>query len=136
MTSPRLDVALQDYTKYGFDTHLSPTRSQLFYRRWRNRNNPAAAEEEENKPSPHIPAGPKKDYSLKEGQTFSISIPGRGAKPTFNNAPTNTSSNPTSFDLLGGLSTGSSSSATTSSGGGGGGLFPLLPPPPSAPKKR
>ncbi|THH30748.1 hypothetical protein EUX98_g3439 [Antrodiella citrinella] len=52
------NVALQDYTK-----------------RWKARQNPQNAEEDT--PSPHIPAGPKKDYSLKEGQTFSINIPGR-----------------------------------------------------------
>ncbi|KAK7694078.1 hypothetical protein QCA50_003654 [Cerrena zonata] len=112
------NVALQDYTK-----------------RWKNRNNPAAAAEEDDKPSPHIPAGPKKDYSLKDGQTFSISIPGRGAKSYSNSSTSTTAANPTSFDLLGGLSAGSSSSSTTTSSGGGG-LFPLLPPPPSAPKKR
>ncbi|OJT08681.1 Adaptin ear-binding coat-associated protein 2 [Trametes pubescens] len=93
------NVALQDYTK-----------------RWRARMNPGEAESEG--PSPHIPTGPKKDYTLKEGQTFSISIPGR-AKPT------SVASGP---NLLGG------SSAFSSSGGGG--IPALLPPPPSAPRKR
>ena len=67
------------------------------------------------KPSPHLPAGPKKDYSLKDGQTFSISIPGK----TKNTQPGGVS------DLLG-------SGSNNSSGGvgGGGGAFPLLPPPP------
>ncbi|TRM56252.1 hypothetical protein BD626DRAFT_576021 [Schizophyllum amplum] len=50
------NVALQDYTK-----------------RWKARKEPPTEDE----PSPHVPTGPKKDYSLKEGQTFSISIPGR-----------------------------------------------------------
>ncbi|KAI0784369.1 hypothetical protein C8Q75DRAFT_810146 [Abortiporus biennis] len=102
------NVALQDYTK-----------------RWRSRQNPGAAEE--NKPSPHIPAGPKKDYSLKDGQTFSINIPGK-AKNHSNITSTTTTS---SFDLLGGDSSGS----TTSSSATGFGV-PLLPPPPSAPRKR
>ncbi|KAJ8088084.1 hypothetical protein PM082_013635 [Marasmius tenuissimus] len=95
------NVALQDYTK-----------------RWRAAKNPSA-QEEENAPSPHIPAGPKKDYSLKEGQTFSISIPGSKKNTTTGNT-----------SLLG--------SDTTSSGGGGGfgGGVPLLPPPPSSTKKR
>jgi len=101
------NVALQDYTK-----------------RWKSRMNPTA--EEEDKPSPHAPAGPKKDYTLKEGQTFSIAIPGRNSKPT---STTTTSS----VDLLGGGGFGSTSS--TSSGSGGFGV-PLLPPPPSAPRKR
>jgi len=63
-------------------------------------------------PSPHLPAGPKKDYSLKDGQTFSISIPGKTK---------NTQSKGVS-DLFG--------SGSSNSGGGGGGAFPLLPPPP------
>ncbi|PPQ93243.1 hypothetical protein CVT25_015241 [Psilocybe cyanescens] len=67
--------------------------------------------------SPHNPVGPKKDYSLKEGQTFSISIPGR-PKP-----------NPGS-SLLG--NSASSSSSTTS----GVASIPLLPPPPSTNKRR
>ncbi|GJE87130.1 adaptin-ear-binding coat-associated protein [Phanerochaete sordida] len=95
------NVALQDYTK-----------------RWRNMQNPETPESE--KPSPHIPAGPKKDYSLKDGQTFSISIPGRAKA---NNTPGATS------DLLG------SGSAASSSGNGLG--VPLLPPPPpGAPRRR
>jgi len=100
------NVALQDYTK-----------------RWKARQNPQSAEEA--KPSPHIPAGPKKDYSLKEGQTFSIAIPGRSK----NNTQT-TGAAPT-FDLLGSTT----ASVNTASSSGGGGLFPLLPPPPSAPRK-
>ncbi|EMD38212.1 hypothetical protein CERSUDRAFT_113362 [Gelatoporia subvermispora B] len=92
------NVTLQDYTK-----------------RWKARLNPPTPTTE--KESPHIPAGPKKDYTLKEGQTFSIAIPGRAKATT-----------PTT-NLLGG-----NSSLTSSSGGSG--VPPLLPPPPSAPKKR
>jgi len=81
------NVALQDYTKrYGASL-----------------DSMSVADE----PSPHLPTGPRKDYSLKEGQTFSISIPGRGKATT-------------ERDLF-------------SSGGGGslsGNSVPLLPPPP------
>ncbi|KAG5354074.1 hypothetical protein C0989_009772 [Termitomyces sp. Mn162] len=89
------NVALQDYTK-RFKARLNP-------------------EPEVDEASPYLPAGPKKDYSLKEGQTFSIAIPGRSK------------ASPTGANLLG-----SSGSGGLSSGGG----IPLLPPPPSAPKKR
>ncbi|KIP12324.1 hypothetical protein PHLGIDRAFT_27452 [Phlebiopsis gigantea 11061_1 CR5-6] len=95
------NVALQDYTK-----------------RWRAIQNPANSETD--KPSPHVPAGPKKDYSLKDGQTFSISIPGRSK----NNTPSNATS-----DLLG-------SGSTSSSSGGGLGVPLLPPPPPGAPRRR
>jgi len=88
------NVALQDYTK-----------------RYKSSLNSGNSDE-----SSHIPTGPKKDYSLKEGQTFSIAIPGRNVVPTGGN-------------LLG--SGGSSSNASLS-----GGSIPLLPPPPSALKKR
>lgn len=94
------NVALQDYTK-----------------RWRASKNPPT----EDTPSPHIPAGPKKDYSLKEGQTFSISIPGRKKAESSG-----------SGDLLGLATTTTSKTTTTSSTGG----FPLLPPPPSSGKKK
>ncbi|KAI0273465.1 adaptin ear-binding coat-associated protein 1 NECAP-1 [Gloeopeniophorella convolvens] len=97
------NVALQDYTK-----------------RWRARMNPPSPTSAE--PSPHVPTGPKKDYTLKEGQTFTISIPGRAGKT--DNSPS----------LLGSGNTTSASSGT--SAGTGGGAFPLLPPPPSAPKRR
>ncbi|KAJ6531231.1 hypothetical protein B0H19DRAFT_1273442 [Mycena capillaripes] len=101
------NVALQDYTK-----------------RRKAALNPATDSDE---PSPHIPAGPKKDYSLKEGQTFSISIPGRA-----NKASTTSSTLPTT-NLLEDLSSLSSGSAASSSSGGG---VPLLPPPPSSNRRR
>ncbi|KAF9792826.1 hypothetical protein BJ322DRAFT_1031572 [Thelephora terrestris] len=89
------NVALQDYTK-----------------RWRARMNPPEAEELT--PSPHLPAGPKKDFSLKDGQTFTITIPGKTKSTQSNALP----------DLFG------STSSNTSGGGASGGAFPLLPPPP------
>ncbi|TFY73446.1 hypothetical protein EWM64_g10565 [Hericium alpestre] len=100
------NVALQDYTK-RFKARLNPP-------------SPTA----EDSLSPHVPAGPKKDYSLKEGQTFSISIPGRNKTETTS-----------AGGLLGGDLLGSGATKTAAAGGGGGG-FPLLPPPPSAPKRR
>ena len=85
--------------------------------------NPSSPAEEVDKPSPHIPPGPKKDYSLKDDQTFTISIPGRGGKPE---------SKSNLLGLGGPISEGSKGSAMD------GGTFPLLPPPPtsSVPKRR
>ncbi|KAF7363847.1 DUF1681 domain-containing protein [Mycena sanguinolenta] len=107
------NVALQDYTK-----------------RQKAALNPPTVSDE---PSPHIPAGPKKDYSLKEGQTFSISIPGRANKDK-----ATTSSTLPATNLLGDLSDltslSSGTTATTSSSSSGG--FPLLPPPPSSNRRR
>lgn len=91
------NVALQDYTK-----------------RFKAAQNAASETEDQ---ATQVPAGPKKDYTLKEGQTFSIAIPGRNKSSTTSN-------------LLGG------ENKTTGSGGSGGGGFPLLPPPPSASKRR
>lgn len=79
------------------------------YRRWKAALNPPSPTASD-KPSPHMPAGPKKDYSLKDGQTFSISIPGRAKQ-----APSG------GLDLFG-------AGGSSSTGGGGG--IPLLPPPP------
>ncbi|KAF5387594.1 hypothetical protein D9757_006523 [Collybiopsis confluens] len=96
------NVALQDYTK-----------------RWRASKNPTESSEGgDDNSSPHIPTGPKKDFSLKEGQTFSIAIPGK-KKPA---------SESVTSDLFG-----TANSTSTVSGGGG---VPLLPPPPSSSTKR
>ncbi|KAG0697023.1 hypothetical protein DFH29DRAFT_948554 [Suillus ampliporus] len=90
------NVALQDYTK-RLKAALRP---------------PSPSEETL---SPHVPVGPKKDYSLKEGQTFSISIPGKSGKLSAPGA-----------SLLG------SSIQSTGSGG----AVPLLPPPPSSGRRK
>jgi len=89
------NVAIQDYTKRA-KAALNP---------------PSPAVDK-----PSAPVGPKKDYTLKEGQTFSINIPGREKKPA------------TAANLLG------SDSGSSSSLMGGG--VPLLPPPPSVTKRR
>ncbi|KAJ3527202.1 hypothetical protein NMY22_g9876 [Coprinellus aureogranulatus] len=91
------NVALQDYSK-RFRAALTAT---------------SEAEEQ----VPQAPAGPKKDYTLKDGQTFSIAIPGRSK-------PSSSVSN-----LLGG-------DTKPTDTGVGGGAFPLLPPPPSANRRR
>ncbi len=91
-------------------------------RRWRALQNPTTPDTDSS--SPHVPAGPKKDYSLKDGQTFSISIPGRTTKTNFNQSATS--------DLLGGGGGGGGSG----SGGGGVGVPLLPPPPPGAPRRR
>ncbi|KAK0211169.1 adaptin ear-binding coat-associated protein 1 [Desarmillaria ectypa] len=91
------NVALQDYSK-----------------RHRAALHPSHSEAEVT--SPHVPAGPKKDYSLKEGETFTIAIPGRN-KPVSSD-----------INLLG--STAQSSSQTSA-----GGAVPLLPPPPSSKRR-
>jgi hypothetical protein len=83
-------------------------------------NPPLPAVEEED-PSPHIPPGPKKDYSLKDDQTFTISIPGRSSKSEGGLSVLG-SKGPTGMDH--------NMNAAMS------GSIPLLPPPPSAPKKR
>lgn len=101
-----LDVALQDYTKYIL--YFSITHFLTNPRRYKASLNP------EPEPESQVPAEVKKDYSLKEGQTFSITLPGRSKAST------------TGASLIG-----SSGSGGLSSGGG----IPLLPPPPSAPKK-
>ncbi|KAI5119945.1 hypothetical protein M0805_002134 [Coniferiporia weirii] len=93
------NVSLQDYTKRYF-----------------SRQNPPSPTTEE---SSHVPAGPKKDYTLKEGQTFSISIPGK-SKP----------GQSVSTSLLGSSSSSSSGSASS------GGAVPLLPPPPGGSRRR
>ncbi|KAG8217678.1 hypothetical protein J3R82DRAFT_5831 [Butyriboletus roseoflavus] len=84
------NIALQDFTKRA-KVALNPPSPMMA-----------------DTPSPHIPTGPKKDYSLKEGQTFSISIPGKSSKPA-------------GTSLL-------ASSGTGDTGSSGG--IPLLPPPP------
>lgn len=79
------------------------------HRRAKAAKAPPAEEDGEETPSPHIPAGPKQDYSLKEGQTFSIKIPGAGQGRKIRDSNT-------------------TGSGSTGLGGFGGGL---LPPPPS-----
>ncbi|KAI9633173.1 uncharacterized protein MKK02DRAFT_18657 [Dioszegia hungarica] len=72
------------------------------------RSNPSS---ESNQASgPPKPVAPPKDYSLKEGQTFTIKIPGREGK------------------RAGGG--GSGGPSLLGEGGGGGGMFALPPPPP------
>ncbi|RSH83957.1 hypothetical protein EHS25_005201 [Saitozyma podzolica] len=70
---------------------------------------------------PSKPAAPPKDYSLKEGQTFKINLPGREKK-------------------AGSASSASSGGSLLGAGGGGGGgaaggLFSLPPPPPPGRKR-
>jgi hypothetical protein len=81
--------------------------------------NPSSPAEDVDNPSPHIPPGPKKDYSLKDDQTFTISIPGRGGKSE------------SGSNLLG-----SGGPVLNKGSAVDGGAVPLLPPPPSSVSKR
>ncbi|PWN37584.1 adaptin ear-binding coat-associated protein 1 NECAP-1 [Meira miltonrushii] len=96
------NVALQDWTKRAKAAKEAKDKPQ----------SSSSAEGDlvgtTNEPSPHIPAGPKQDYSLKEGQTFSIQIPGSHAGRKIRDQ------------------TNSGSSGLSGFGGGS-----LLPPPPS-----
>jgi adaptin ear-binding coat-associated protein 1/2 len=86
--------------------------------------NPPSQLMEQDSLSPHIPLGPKRDYSLKEGETFTISIPGRGGN---SDNGLNLSGSKGMIDVGSGTSSASMSGCS----------FPLLPPPPTsnAPKK-
>ncbi|ORY27355.1 hypothetical protein BCR39DRAFT_538448 [Naematelia encephala] len=68
--------------------------------------------------APPIPKAPPKDYSLKQGQTFTIKIPGREGKK------------------VGGTGSASSNLLGEGAGAGGGGGFSLPPPPPPGSRKR
>ncbi|GFZ44574.1 hypothetical protein JCM24511_02298 [Saitozyma sp. JCM 24511] len=68
---------------------------------------------------PSKPAAPPKDYSLKEGQTFKINLPGREKK----------AGSASGGSLLG------AGGGAGGGGGGGGGLFSLPPPPPPGRKR-
>jgi adaptin ear-binding coat-associated protein 1/2 len=82
--------------------------------------NPSLQSMEQGSPSPHIPPGPKRDYSLKEGETFTITIPGRG------------SNSENGLNLSGSKGMINVGSGSTSSGSMTGCSFPLLPPPPTS----
>ncbi|KAL0946811.1 hypothetical protein HGRIS_012980 [Hohenbuehelia grisea] len=92
------NVALQDYTKRYKAARAPPV------------------DDSEPTTTSTVASGPKKDYTLKEGQTFSINIPGRSSGNS------------------GGSLLGSGSTSSSSSGSSGG--IPLLPPPPSSTRKR
>lgn len=111
------NVALQDWTK-----RVKRQKAAAEAERWaREHPDEAAKQVEEEGPSPHIPSGPKQDLSLKDGQTFSIKLPGRKRDP-------GESSNLLSFDAPPPARAGASAESSSGLGGFGGGL---LPPPPS-----
>jgi len=64
-------VALQDWTRCVDKARHGATDQG---RRQKAATRPADDNEEE-RPSPHIPPGPRQDFSLKEGQKVSINLP-------------------------------------------------------------
>lgn len=88
---------------------------------------------DEKAPTPYTV--PSKDYTLKEGQTFTINIPGRHKHDTDTKDTFGTGN--TGLDLLGGGNLlGSTTNAPSSNTSSGSGVPLLPPPPPSAPRKR
>jgi len=104
------DDGKRAYIGMGFQERGEAFDFQVALQSVAKRSNQSSSEPDSDQPAK--PAGPPKDYSLKEGQTFTIKIPGRDGKKT--GAATNPPSNAS----------------------GGGGLFALPPPPPPGGRKR
>ncbi|WVF66584.1 hypothetical protein IAT40_001324 [Kwoniella sp. CBS 6097] len=120
------------YIGIGFQERGEAFDFQVALQAFVKRSNPSSSSDSSDPTSssgPSKPAAPPKDYSLKEGQTFTIKIPGRegsgGSGGGSGGLKKSTSS-----------ASSSSSSLTGGSGsGGGGGLFALPPPPPPGRKR-
>ncbi|WWC90158.1 uncharacterized protein L201_005091 [Kwoniella dendrophila CBS 6074] len=97
------------YIGMGFQERGEAFDFQVALQSVAKRSSNPTSSSDSNPSEPSKPAAPPKDYSLKEGQTFKINIPGRENKK----------------------STPSSSSSSST----GGGLFSLPPPPPPGRKR-
>ncbi|BGP13209.1 hypothetical protein JCM10213_000212 [Rhodosporidiobolus nylandii] len=101
------------YVGMGFPERTESFDFNVALQDWSKRQNPPSLSSSVDPsastgPSPHIPAGGSRDFSLKEGETFSIK--------------------------LGGASTKKKAPAPSGGGGAGLGAFKLAPPPPAPPK--
>ncbi|WVQ94193.1 hypothetical protein IAU59_001271 [Kwoniella sp. CBS 9459] len=111
------------YIGIGFQERGEAFDFQVALQAFVKRVNPSTSSSDPSDPSsssgPPKPAAPPKDYSLKEGQTFTIKIPGREG----------------GSGGSGGSGSKKPSSSSSSSSSGGGGLFALPPPPPPGRKR-